>query len=192
MAEQENYLEGKTLEKGDLLKKGEYENCVFNGLDFYEKDLSSYKFIDCVFNNCNLSLAKLNKTAFRDIKFKDCKIMGVRFDSCNEFGLSFSFEGCQLNHSSFYKLKIRKTIFKDTQLQETDFAEADLTNTIFKNCNLANAIFDRTILEKVDFRSSFDYSIDPEINQIKKAKFSISGVIGLLGKYDIDIELGLS
>lgn len=188
MAEQENYIENKTFERDNLLKKGEYENCNFNGYDFYEKDLTDYKFIDCVFNNCNLSLARLNKTALRDIQFKDCKIMGVRFDTCNEFGLSFSFEGCILNHSSFYKMKIRKTIFKNSQLQEIDFTEADLTGALFENCNLAHAIFDHTILEKADFRSSFYFSIDPEINQMKKAKFSIAGVTGLLDKYDIIIE----
>jgi len=30
--------------------------------------------------------------------------------------------------------------------------------------------------------------IDPEVNRIKKAKFSVSGVPGLLNKYDIEIE----
>lgn len=43
-------------------------------------------------------------------------------------------------------------------------------------------------IEKVDFRTAFNYSMGPEINRIKKAKFSISGISGLLDKYDIDIE----
>ncbi|MEM4663148.1 MAG: pentapeptide repeat-containing protein, partial [Candidatus Diapherotrites archaeon] len=111
-----------------------------------------------------------------------------RFDTCNEFGLSFSFEGCQLNHSSFYKTKIKKTIFKDSELLETDFTEADLTNAVFDKCNLTQAIFDHTILEKADFRTSYNYTIDPEINRIKKAKFSITGLAGLLYKYEIVIE----
>jgi uncharacterized protein YjbI with pentapeptide repeats len=79
-------------------------------------------------------------------------------------------------------------IFKDSQLQETDFVESDLTGTIFDNCNLIQAIFENTILEKVDFRTSYNYSFDPENNRIKKAIFSISGVPGLLNKYDIEIE----
>jgi hypothetical protein len=53
---------------------------------------------------------------------------------------------------------------------------------------MERATFDQTILEKVDFRTSYHYSIDPEVNRIKKAKFSILGVAGLLGKYDIEIE----
>jgi fluoroquinolone resistance protein len=44
------------------------------------------------------------------------------------------------------------------------------------------------LLEKADFRTAYNYSIDPEKNRIKKAKFSIFGVTGLLDKYDIEIE----
>jgi uncharacterized protein YjbI with pentapeptide repeats len=115
-------------------------------------------------------------------------MLGLRFDTCNEFGLSFSFYGCQLNHCSFYKTKIKKTIFKNSQLREIDFSEADLTSVVFDDCDLTQTVFDHTTLEKADFRTSFNYSIDPEINRIKKAKFSILGVSGLLDKYDIDIE----
>ena len=89
---------------------------------------------------------------------------------------------------TFYKTKIKKTSFKNSQLQETDFTEADLTNSVFDNCNLLQAIFDHTMLEKADFRTSFNYSIDPEINRIKQARFSISEIAGLLNKYDIHIE----
>ena len=70
-----------------------------------------------------------------------------------------------------------------------DFTECDLTASIFENCDLNNATFDNTIIEKVDFRTAFNYSINPELNRIKKAKFSIEGISGLLSKYDIDIEI---
>lgn len=185
---QETYLQDKTIDRNDLLTKGEYENCIFNSCNFTDNDLSECKFIDCTFNSCNLSLAKLNKTVFRNVKFKDSKMLGLRFDTCNEFGLSFSFDGCQLDHSSFYKTKIKKTIFKNSQLQETDFAEADLTSSVFDNCNLTQAIFNHTTIEKVDFRTSYNYSIDPEINRIRKAIFSSLSISGLLDKYDIEIE----
>ena len=58
--------------------------------------------------------------------------------------------------------------------------ETDLTSATFDNCDLTQAVFDNTILEKADFRTSFNYSIDTEINRIKKAKFSIWGISGLL------------
>ncbi|GAB6283323.1 MAG: hypothetical protein STSR0008_20850 [Ignavibacterium sp.] len=115
-------------------------------------------------------------------------MLGLHFDSCNKFGLSFSFENCILNHSTFYKTKIRKTIFKNTKLQEADFTECDLTDSLFDNCDLTRATFDNTVIEKADFRTSYNYSIDPEINRIKKAKFSIHGISGLLEKYDLEID----
>ncbi|MEI6884575.1 MAG: hypothetical protein WCO02_08810 [Bacteroidota bacterium] len=39
-----------------------------------------------------------------------------------------------------------------------------------------------------DFRSSFNYSIDPGMNRMKKAKFSLAGLVGLLDQYDIEVE----
>lgn len=186
------YVDNKSFVPDDFKNKafpiGEYECCRFNNCDFSNLDLSDCKFIDCEFLGCNLSLAKLVKTVFQDAVFKQSKMLGMHFDSCNEFGLSFSFDTCNLSHSTFYKTAIKKTIFKDSQLLEVDFTECDLTDSMFSNCDLANATFDRTVIEKADFRTSFNYSIDPEINRIKKAKFSIFGIPGLLEKYDIIID----
>lgn len=80
------------------------------------------------------------------------------------------------------------TLFKNSHLQETDFAECDLTGSVFENCDLMRAVFENSIMEKADFRTSFNYSIDPERNKMKKAKFSLSGIPGLLEKYNILIE----
>ena len=73
-------------------------------------------------------------------------------------------------------------------MQEVDFTGCDLTASVFTNCDLLRATFDNTILEKADLRTAFNYAIDPERNKIKKAKFSVSGLHGLLAKYDITIE----
>ena len=111
----------QVFDRSDLPLSGEYENCTFNNCDFSGGNFSRIVFIDCRFNGCNFSLVKLNQVVFRDVYFRDCKMLGLRFETCNEYGLSFSFDNCQLGHSSFYKMKIRKTIFKNSQLQETDF-----------------------------------------------------------------------
>lgn len=170
------------------LIKGEYENCSFNGCDFSYTDLSEMKFIDCSFKSCNLSLVKLIKTVFRDTQFIECKMLGLHFDDCSRYGLGFSFEGCSLNYSSFVKTRITRTLFKNSQLQEVDFSECDMTGSIFENCDLLRATFNHTIIEKVDLRTAYNYIIDPENNRVKKARFSLPGVTGLLGKYDIDID----
>jgi hypothetical protein len=53
---------------------------------------------------------------------------------------------------------------------------------------LTNALFENTNLEKVDFRTSYNFTIDPENNRIKKAMFSLNTIPGLLVKYGIVIE----
>jgi fluoroquinolone resistance protein len=185
----ENYIAEKTFNKEDYtltaLLKGEYENCKFNYCDFSGSDLSGVRFLNCEFVSCNLSLAALTKTSFNDVNFKDCKMLGLRFENCNDFGLAFSFDSCKLDHSSFYKLKLKKTVFKNNQLHEVDFTEADLSNSSFEYCDFLHATFDRTNLEKTDFRTATHYIIDPDKNRIKKARFSQSGLAGLLSKYDI-------
>ena len=85
-----------------------YENCQFIHCDFSNTDLSNIHFIDCTFIGCNMSLAKLTDTLLRDIIFKECKMLGLRFDTCAAYGISCSFENCQLNLSSFYQVKIKK------------------------------------------------------------------------------------
>ncbi len=190
---QETYIKDETFSINDChqstIKKGEYENCIFNGCDFSNIPLSEIKFIDCEFNGCNLSIAILNGTAFQNVTFIDCKMLGLQFNACNGFGFSVSFEGCQMNHSSFFKVQLKKTKFKDCQLEEVDFSEADLSQAEFENCNLFQSVFNHTLLEKTDFRTAYNFTIDPEENKIKKAKFSLQGAPGLLRKYNIDIEL---
>ncbi|MEJ2613649.1 MAG: pentapeptide repeat-containing protein [Ignavibacteriaceae bacterium] len=186
------YFEDKNFNKINFeekpLKKGEYEKCEFTNCSFYKSDISEILFVDCIFKACNLSLVEVSETTFNNVSFTDCKLMGIHFENCNDFGLSFKFENCILDHSSFFRKKIRNTHFKNSQLIEVDFTEADLTGSVFSGCDLKRTIFDNTIIEKADLRTSFNFSIDPEINRIKKAKFSFPGIAGLLDKYDIEIE----
>lgn len=182
-----NYTKDKNFNGGEIPFRGEYENCTFNNIDFGDYNLSDFVFADCTFTSCNLSMAKLSKTAFRQVKFIECKMLGLQFDTCNPFGFSVSFDSCLLNHASFFKMNIRKTIFKNTSLLEVDFAESDLSEAVFAHCDLSMANFDHTVLEKTDFTTAGYYSIDPENNRIKQAKFSIHGIAGLLQKYNIEI-----
>ena len=92
------------------------------------------------------------------------------------------------NNPSFFRRSLENTNFKDCSLQEVDFTKSDLTNSTFNNCDLSGAIFENTVLEKSDLRTSFNFSIDPEINQVSEAKFSIAGIVGLLDKYNIEVE----
>lgn len=190
---EEVYIENKTFERSDYKEisflKGEYENCSFNNCDFSNANFSHSKFIDCSFIDCNLSMVKLGATVFRDIKFAGCKMLGLIFSDCNKTGLSFIFENCTLNHSSFYATSIKKTVFKNCVLAGVDWTACDVSSSIFEHCDLRDAKFEQANLEKADLRTSFNYSIDPENNRVKRARFSLDGIPGLLRKYDIQIEV---
>jgi fluoroquinolone resistance protein len=194
------FVEEKTFDKIDFtqnpLSKGEYEYCTFLNCDLSYANLSDLKFLECEFSGCNISLAKLNQTALTDIQFKNCKMLGLDFSGCNEFGFVVKFDTCILDNSLFYdpnspikkRVRLKQTVFNNSQLHDVDFTECDLSAAVFDNCDLTRAIFQYTILEKADFRTAFNYSIDPELNRIKKAKFSRSGLAGLLDKYDLELE----
>lgn len=85
-------------------------------------------------------------------------------------------------------MKIPGTSFRGSNLTEADFSECDLTGSSFPDCDLNGALFDNTNLEKVDFLTAVNYTLDPERNRLKKTRFSAGGLHGLLGKYDIIIE----
>lgn len=186
------YLSDQTFSNLDFsnskLEAKEYDQCVFNSCNFSESNLSEVKFIECEFNDCNLSNANLSKTGFQDVTMKNCKLLGLHFEHCSNFSFEIRFENSQLDYSSFYTMKLKHCSFNDCNLQGADFTEADLNNVTIKACNLLNAIFDNTLLEKADLRSSINYSIDPENNYIRGAKFSLPAAIGLLDKYQLDIN----
>lgn len=187
-----NLFEDKTFEgvdfTGKLPVKREFADCVFINCNFEKSDCSNDDFMDCHFKKCNFSLAILENTAIKNSRFTGCKMVGVDFSRCNNFNFSAVFENCPLDYSSFFQKKMKKALFTDCSLKEADFTETDLTQAIFSNCDLQQAIFFHSVLEKADFRTARHYSFDPEMNRIKKAKFSLAGIEGLLGKYGIEIE----
>ncbi len=87
----------------------------------------------------------------------------------------------------FFKLSLKNIEFKDCRLHEVDFTEAILTNAAFLNCDLQRAVFDNSILEGADFRTAYHFSINPQNNRIKKAKFSHNNIAGLLDTYQLSI-----
>jgi fluoroquinolone resistance protein len=186
------YIEAKNFKNENYtsspLLKGEYENCTFSNCIFSNTDLSGMSFSECEFDNCDLSTVKLVGTSLKDITFKNCKLLGLQFGQCKAFLLSFRFQSCVLNLSSFYNVKIKNTRFEDCKLHEVDFVSTDLTSALFKNCDLSKANFQSSSLEQADLRSAYNFSIDPESNRITKAKFSIQNISGLLDKYNLTIE----
>lgn len=170
------------------LQQGKYSDCIFKNCSFVGVDLSLFAFVDCQFQGCLFSTTKLDQTAFREVKFIDCKLLGLHFDDCNDFLFAVGFENCDLSMSTFLQGKLKGTKFKGCNLYEVDFSEADLSEAVFDQSDLQRAVFKQCNLEKADFRKAINYHINPELNRIRKAKFSAPEVLSLLQHYDIVIE----
>ena len=188
----DNFFDNEEYSKIDFtkkkIKKGEYDNCTFSNCNFENVHASNIQFVECEFIDCNFSNAIVTHTAFKDVNFINCKMIGVKFNECDAFLLQFSFKECQLNFSSFYQLKIPKTVFNSCNLEEVDFTESMLQNAVFENCDLKKTIFDRTNLEKVDFKTAFNLDINPQENKLNGAKFSKQNVVGLVSIYKVIVE----
>lgn len=168
--------------------QGIYEECRFLHCNLNSADISGVTFRNCMFDGCDLSLAKLSDTSFQEIRFANSKLLGLQFSDCRQLLLEVEFEQCMLKLSNFHRLNLKNTKFNDCNLQESDFTGTDLGGATFDNCDLMRAIFEHTILEKADFRTAYNFSINPETNRIRKARFSLAGVAGLLDVYGIEIE----
>ncbi|MFT3793162.1 pentapeptide repeat-containing protein [Flavobacterium sp.] len=178
----------KTIFFGQKLSNREFDGCVFRHCDFSNTVFSECRFIDCTFIDCNLAMAKLPATALQTVAFEQCKLLGIRFDEALDFLFGVHFTDCILDYSWFSRKKMQKTTFANTSLKGVNFEGCDLTSATFDNCNLEDAVFHETILAGADLTTAYHFRIDPEFNPMKKAKFSVNGIPGLLDKYDIKIE----
>jgi fluoroquinolone resistance protein len=190
--DQDKTHEGKLFEKiiyaGKEIKNREFEQCTFKDCDLSDSIFTYNRFTECVFIGCNLSMTKLANSSLRDVTFKQCKLLGINFSECEDFLFSVRFENCILDYASFMKKKMPKTKFIHTSLKQVVFSNANLSHSVFDHCDLADAIFNGVDLKEADFRTANNYVIDPELNSLKKAKFSLHGISGLLTKYGIRIE----
>lgn len=171
-----------------LLQNKDFVKCTFVSCNFSNSNLRDTNFEDCIFNNCNFSMALINNIGLSNVLFCNCKILGVDFTKCSKFMFSFKFENCILDYSIFFGTKLKNTSFLKCSLKEVDFSESNLTSSSFQESDLTGTRFSNTILEKADFRYARNFSIDPEFNKIKNARFSAYQLEGLLHKYQLNID----
>ena len=178
----------KVAYKETALSGEEFESCTFDNCDLSGIDLANSLFTDCRFIDCNLSMARMGYCGLRNVAFTNCKIAGVDFTNCLPFLFSVGFENCSMDYCHFLRMKLKKTVFRGCSIRDADFSESDLSGAVFDDCDLAHAVFSRTNLSLADLRMARNYSIDPEANNLRKARFSLSGVAGLLERYEVVIE----
>lgn len=172
----------------DAVNYTEFERCTFDRCDFSTCTFVAVTFIDCIFKNCNFSGAKINYVAFRTATFQYCQIQDVNFSMCDKLIFDITFDDCNLDFSKFYALKIKGTTFKNCSLIAVDFMSADLTGVVFDRCNLYRSEFKDAVADKANFKTSLNYTIDPEKTKLKKAIFALTGIKGLLFKHDIIVK----
>jgi uncharacterized protein YjbI with pentapeptide repeats len=172
-----------------LLRHGrEFEQCRFISADFAGANLGNLVFIDCLFERCNMSSATLGGTSLQNVAFDACKLSGVQFTACRDMLFGVHFDQCQMPYTSFYGRKMPQTRFQGCALTDADFGSADLTEAVFQDCSLVGAMFERTLLNGADFTTATGFAIDPETNPLRKARFTLAGLPGLVGKYGVVIE----
>jgi len=183
---------GKVFERiasGDFdTSAGVYEGCRFVQCNFAQAGFSGLVFRECAFEQCDLSMARLAGASLQEVRFSGCKLLGVQFGECRKLLLEMSFERCMMRLSVFAGLDLKNTRFSGCDLQEADFTDTNLVGALFDDCDLRLAIIFHANLEKADFRTAFNFSIPPESNRLRKAKFSLHGLPGLLDGYGIEIE----
>ncbi|GAA3938829.1 pentapeptide repeat-containing protein [Hymenobacter algoricola] len=172
-----------------LLRHGrEFEQCHFIGADFSGASLGNLLFVDCLFERCNLASATLAGTGLQNVAFDACKLSGLQFAACRDLLFGVYFEQCQMPYTSFYGRKMPHTRFHGCTLTDADFGGADLTEAVFFDCNLTGALFERTQLSGADLTTATGFSINPETNVLRKARFALSGLPGLLSQHELIIE----
>lgn len=165
-----------------------FEQCHFTGIDFTGTDLSGASFTDCVFQQCNLQMQPMNNILLGGVQFSNCKLNGIDFTHCNSFRFDVHFTGCLLDYTYFFEKNMKKAKLVDCSIRQAQFVQCDLSNALFQNCDLEQTMFDHNNLQGADFTTSVNLRLDPETNKIRKAKFSLYNLPGLLAKYDIVVK----
>lgn len=172
----------------EIIKESEISDIHFYWIDFSWLNLSFKVFNDCKFEKCNLSNINLKNTSLNNIEFYKTKILWVNFTEINTFLSHFDFIECSISLSFFMWMKLKSISFIESEVKETDFTNSVLEWVDFSFCNLEKSIFLNTSLKKANLIWAFNFSINPNINSIEKAKFSTSNVVNLLNYLDIIVE----
>ena len=90
--------------------------------------------------------------------------------------------------SVFSDLDLKDIKFNNCQITDCDFFNTNLKHAKFNDCDLKESRFQNANLSFASFETAKNYSIDPNQNILKKTKFSIPEVIGLLDTLDIEIK----
>lgn len=165
-----------------------FTSCVFENCIFIEADFSSAQFSDCRFKRCNLHLVRLDGCRLQEVTFEGSKVVGAELYRCAGRFFSPRFEGCMLMGCNFSEAKMKNGFFRGCKIHDCSFSSSQLVGADFREADLAGTTFHHTDLSKADFRGAMNYSIDPQANTVKKARFSVPEVLSLLDFLAIEYQ----
>jgi len=183
----------KLILKSARVIKKDFSGCTFSKCNFAETLFQECRFHECKFSHCDLSLANLKGCTFNSTRFETSQVIGVDWTQTawaeNKFIVfkPVDFVECVLNHSTFSAMKMKqiqvvRCIAHDVSFEEADLTQADCTFTDFNSSR-----FLHTNLTEADFTGATNYTIAPQLNILKKTKFSLPEAMALL--YGLDIQL---
>lgn len=178
---------------GQTLSGVTFDGCSFTGCTFMDTVLHHCVFTDCAFTECDLSNAKVPNARFVDARFAACKLIGIDWTvtgdgSISRLPLSVSFERCVLSYASFFGLQLRGLPLRDCTAHEADFREAILVEADCRGTDFKGSSFGHTDLSRANFTDARRYAIDPTMNTIRKARFSLPEAVSLLHAFDVVVE----
>lgn len=179
-----------TLRDERLVGK-EFTDCVFTRCSFRDTAFQACKFQDCTFQNCEWILVTLKGCSFKNTRFEESQIVGVSWLDTNlsqtkpVFGKRVDFVKCEIHSSIFAGLNLKSMVMtqcvaKNVSFEDANLASANCTKTDFTECQ-----FFHTDLTGADFTGAINYAISPNVNTLKKTKFSLPEAVSLLRGLDI-------
>lgn len=176
--------------QGEEIGFKEFRQCAFAGCTFRETVFRGCKFHSCVFSQCDLSLVRVRDCAFTNARFEDSKVVGINWAEADwprgkSLLASIDFFDCAISYSTFIGLSLRRINIARCVAKDVDFAEADLTRADCTYTDFSNSRFLNTNLTEADFTGATNYSINANLNVLKKTKFSLPEAMSLLHSLDI-------
>ncbi|MBN1313009.1 MAG: pentapeptide repeat-containing protein [Anaerolineae bacterium] len=182
--------------EGGQISSCEFYDCRFERCSFVEAAFLDCRFVNCQFQHCDLSMMNIEGSSFSSTQFEHSKVLGIDWTrgAWPEIQVKgpLVFKECVLTHSTFIGLAMKEAQYLACVARNVDFREATLAKADFSDTDLSGSHFINTDLREADFRSAYNYQINPAQNKIDKAKFTLPEAMSLLYSLDIVLDEGNS
>ena len=122
----EIYRDTKTLKEKEL-----------NGIRFYKKDLSHYKFKDYNFNNIKFEKTQLFNTIFENCTFNNCTFTETVLEEVN-------IRNCKINNCNFTNNKQMKRVkINDTEIKDSKFKYNNMDKSVIDTVKIIGSEIDK-------------------------------------------------